>query len=76
MLLAADIAVDQEPFVTVMIAIFVFTCFWCTPTHVKSKPSSGFALRNRLPKLVYKTCAHKIRGSYPIYERLVEVCSW
>jgi len=27
-------------------------------------------------KLVYKTCTHKRRRSYPILERLVDVWSW
>jgi len=45
------------------------------PTHVQSKPSSDFTLlRHRLPKLVYLSCAHIWRGSYPILERLVDVC--
>jgi len=34
-----------------------------------------FALRHRLQKLVYKTCAHVRRGTCPILERLVDVCS-
>jgi len=79
MLFAAYIAVEQEVIVTVIkIACSVFTRFWCTPTHIQSKPSSNFALRHGLPKLVYKTCSHKRRGcgSYPIFERLIDVCSW
>jgi len=71
MLFAAYIASEQE---VSMIAFSTFTRFWCTPIHVKSKPSSDFALRQGLPKLVYK--AHKRRGSYPIFERLIDVCSW
>jgi len=60
MLFAAYIPVEQEVIVTViMIAFSIFTRFWCTPTQVQSKPSSSFALRHRLPKLVYKTSAHK-----------------
>jgi len=52
--------------------VFIFTRFWCTPTHVRSKPWSDFALlRHRLPKLVNKSCAHIWRGSYSILERLV-----
>jgi len=56
--------------------VFIFTRFWCTPTLVQSKPSSDFALRRWLAKLVYKTCAHKKCGSYPVLERLVDLCSW
>ena len=52
---------------------YLHTC-WYIPTHVQSKPSSDFALRQRLPKLVYKTCAHIRRGSYPNLERRVDVC--
>jgi len=77
MFFADYIAVEQEVIVTViMIAFSIFTRFWCTPTHIQSKPSSNFALRYGLPKLVYKTCAHKRRGSYPIFERLIDVFSW
>jgi len=67
MLFAANTAVEQETIVAViMIAFSIFTHFWCTPTHIQSKPSSNFALRHGLPKLVCKTLAHKRRGSYPI----------
>jgi len=77
MLFAAYIAVEQEVIVTViMIAFSIFTRFWCTLTHIQSKPSSNFALRHGLLKLVCKTCANKKRGSYPIFERLIDVCSW
>jgi len=77
MLFAACIPVEQEVIVTViMIAFSVFTRFWSTPPHTQSKPSSNFALKHGLPKLVYKTCAHRRRGSYPIFERLIGVCSW
>jgi len=44
--LAANIAVEQKVTVTgIKIALFIFTCFWCSPTHVQSKPSSKFPLR-------------------------------
>jgi len=46
MLLAANIAVEQEVIVaSIRIALFIFTRFWYTPAHVQSKPSSKFALR-------------------------------
>jgi len=62
--LAANIAVEQVVTVTgIKIAFFIFTCFWCSPTHVQSKPSSKLALRYRLPKQVYKTFAHIRCGS-------------
>jgi len=77
MLFAVYIPVDQEVIVTViMIAFSIFTRFWCTPTHIQSKPNSNFALRHGLPKSVYKTCEHKTHGSYPIFERLIGVFSW
>ena len=41
----------------ITIGLFIFTRFWCTPTHVKSKPSSDFASRHWLPKLVYTKLA-------------------
>jgi len=46
-------------------AYTAFTRFWCTPTqHVQPKPSSDFALRHWLPKLVFcKTFAHIRSGS-------------
>jgi len=45
MLFAADIAVEQDLTVgAITIAIFIFTRFSCTTTHVRSKPSSNFAL--------------------------------
>ena len=72
MLFAAYIPVEQE---VIMIAFSIFTRFWCTPTHIQSKPSSNFALTHGLPKLVYKTCAHKRRESYPIFELLIDECS-
>jgi len=55
MLFAAKIEADREPIVAaITIVRFVFTRFWCTPTHVRSKPSSDFALSlyslNQLPK--------------------------
>jgi len=73
MLFTACIPVEQEVIVTViMIEFSIFTCFWCTPTQIQSKPSSNFALRHVPPKLVYKTLAHKRRGSYPVFERLID----
>jgi len=76
MLFVAFIPVKYEVIVTVvMIAFSIFMRFWCTPTLIKSKLSSNFALRHGPPKLVYKTCAHKRRGSYPMFERLIDVCS-
>ena len=46
MLFAAYIPVEQEVIVTVnMVAFSIFTRFWCTSTHIQSKPSSNFALR-------------------------------
>ena len=36
-----------------MIALFIFTRFLCTPTHVQLYPSSNFALRRRLPKQAF-----------------------
>jgi len=73
MLFAAYIPIEQEVIVTViMIAFSIFTRFWCTPTHIQSEPSSSFALRHGLSKLVYKTLGHKRRGSYPIFERLID----
>jgi len=76
-LLAANIAVEQEVTVNaVKIVLFIFTRFWHTVTHVPSKASSKFALRHRLAKWVYKTCAHVRCGSCPMLERLVDVCSW
>ena len=48
---SANIAVEQRVIVVViMIALLIFTRFWCTPPHVQSKPSSDFALRHGLPK--------------------------
>jgi len=50
-LFAANIAVEQEIIVAaIMIDIYIFTLFSCTPIHVRSKPSSDFALRHRLQK--------------------------
>jgi len=73
MLFAAYIPTEQEVIVIViMIAFSIFTRFWCTPTHMQSQPSSNFALRHGLTKLVYKTLAHKRRGSCPIFERLID----
>jgi len=51
MLFSANIAVEQGVIMTtIVIALFVFTRFWCTPTHVQSKPSCSLSLRHRLPK--------------------------
>jgi len=52
MLLSANMASEQGVIVAaIVIAPFIFTRFWCTPTHVQcapthvqSKPSSDFAL--------------------------------
>jgi len=55
MLFSADIAVEQG---VIVIALLIFTRFWCTPTHFQSKSSSNFALRHRLLKQVYKSRAH------------------
>jgi len=68
----AYIPVEQEVIVTViMIAFSIFAHFWCTLTQIQSKPSSNFASRHGLPKLVYKTCGHKTRGFYSSFERLM-----
>jgi len=41
MLFAANIAVEPKVIVAaIMIAMFIFTRFACTPTYVRSKPSS------------------------------------
>jgi len=37
MLFSVNIAVEQVVAVFV-IALFIFTRFWCTPTHAQSKP--------------------------------------
>jgi len=51
MLFAVNITVEQGVIVAVIvIALFVFTRLWCTPTHVQSKSSSDFGQRHRLPK--------------------------
>ena len=48
MVFAAYIPVEQEVIVTVIMnAVSIFTCFWCTRTHIQSKPRSNFALRHR-----------------------------
>jgi len=53
MLFETYVPVEQEMIVTVIMTAFsMFTRFWWTPTHLQSKPSSNFALRHRLPKLV------------------------
>jgi len=45
MLFAAYIAVEQEVIVAVIMIVFsIFRRFWCTATHIQSKPSSNFAL--------------------------------
>jgi len=44
-LFAANIAVEQEIIVAaIVIDIYIFTRISCTPRHVRSKPSSDFAL--------------------------------
>jgi len=54
MLFSTSIAVEQEVIVAaIMIAIFVFTHFWYTPTQVQSKPIRDFVLIHRLPKQVF-----------------------
>jgi len=54
---------------------FEFTCFWCTPTHFQSNPSSDFALDTDSRSWSTKL-AHLRRGCYLILEQLVDVCSW
>ena len=47
MLFADYIAVEQEVIVTViMIAFSIFSRFWCTPTHIQSKPSIATLLQD------------------------------
>jgi len=46
MLFSVKTAVEQGVVTAIMIALFIFPRFWCTPTHVQSKPSSDFALRH------------------------------
>jgi len=59
MLFADNIAVDHEVIVAaIVIALFIFTRFWCTPTHVQSKSSSNFSLRHRLPKSASAKLSH------------------
>jgi len=75
MLFAADIAVEQEVTETViMTAFFIFTRFWCTLTHVQLMRSNNLVLDtdSRSWSTFYKTCAHKRRESYPIFERLCD----
>jgi len=51
MLFSANVAVEQGVIVTaIAIAFFMFTLFWCTPTHVQSKPSCSLSLKHRHPK--------------------------
>jgi len=51
MLFSANIAIEEVVIVTnIVIALFMFIHFWCTPTHVQSKPSCSLSLRHRLPK--------------------------
>jgi len=57
MLFLDNIAVEQGVIVAVfVIALFIFTRFWCTP-HVQSKPSRDFALRQGSPNFF-------VRGSH------------
>jgi len=50
MLIAANISLEQKVIVAAStIALLIFTCFWCTPTHVQSR-TSYFALKHRLRK--------------------------
>jgi len=77
MLFAAYIPVEQEVIVTVIMTVFsIFTRFWCTPTRIQSQPSSDFALKTTPEVGLHKTCVHKRRGSYPIFERLIDIWSW
>jgi len=57
----------------IVIALFIFTRVWCTPTHVQSKSSSDFDSRSRSTKLA---CMYCKRGSCPILERLVDLRNW
>jgi len=44
MLFAVNIVVEQEVIVdAITMAFFIFTRFWCTPTHVESKESSDLS---------------------------------
>jgi len=48
MLYATNVAVEQAVFApAIMIALLIFTRFWCTPPHRQSKASSDFSLRHR-----------------------------
>jgi len=52
MLFSANIAVEQGVIMgVIVIAFFIFTRFWCTPTHVQSKSSSDIDSRSRSTKL-------------------------
>jgi len=57
----------------------LFARFWCTLTHVQSKPSGNSALKHQILKYaLYKISAY-IRRAFccrPILERLIDVCSW
>jgi len=76
MTFAANIAVDQEVIVAAIMVAFLY--LHASDVHQHSFNRSRVAtllLRSYLPKLVYKTCAHISPGSYPILDRLVDVCS-
>ena len=62
----------------IMTAFFIFTRFWYMLTHVQSKPSNNLALDtdSRSWSTFYKTCARRRCESFPIFERLGDVCSW
>jgi len=80
MFFSANLAFEQEiVVVAITIAIFIFTRFWYTPTHVQSKSSSDFALWQPLLKhAFYKMYARIGRGPccWPTLERLLDVWSW
>jgi len=51
LLFPGNIAVEQNVVAYgIIIALFIFTYFWCTQPHFRSNPSSDFAIRHRLPK--------------------------
>ena len=59
MFFAANIAVEQEIIVAAII-IAIYSCtLSCKPTHIRSKPSSVFTLRHRLPIYRSAKLAHR-----------------
>ena len=42
MLFAANIAVEQKAIMAAITIALMFTHFWCTSTHIQSKPGSDF----------------------------------